>query len=394
MSIESFYADLHGFEEFRSFGASDCYAPLPESWWIVITDVENSTEAIEAGRYRDVNAIGAASIIALLNAVSPIKVPYQFGGDGSTLCIPESKLDAVRSALAATKAMARESFRLELRIGMVPVRELMDRGERVLVGKHLVNKNFEQAMFMGQGMTTAEQLVKSDMPGNPWLIDEERVVAEADFDGFQCRWQEIPSPHGEVVALLIQATAGSDQERESLYAELFDRFEAIYGALDSHHPVSEMMMRLAGSLKELATEIGVRTAGTGWLRRRTYGIYLRMRTAVGGWLMKGSISSAAQWWRRYKRNFIANSDHRKFDNALRMVVSGRAEQRIRFESYLKEQNEAGRLVYGIHTSHSSLATCLVRDFNSDHVHFLDAAEGGYALAAKQLKAQLADRASG
>jgi hypothetical protein len=39
-------------------------------------------------------------------------------------------------------------------------------------------------------------------------------------------------------------------------------------------------------------------------------------------------------------------------------------------------------------------TCLVRDYNTEHVHFLDAANGGYALAAKGMKAQLKQRREG
>jgi hypothetical protein len=38
-------------------------------------------------------------------------------------------------------------------------------------------------------------------------------------------------------------------------------------------------------------------------------------------------------------------------------------------------------------------TCYVRAYAADHVHFVDGADGGYALAAKQLKAQLRRRSA-
>ena len=33
-------------------------------------------------------------------------------------------------------------------------------------------------------------------------------------------------------------------------------------------------------------------------------------------------------------------------------------------------------------------TCAISAYQGDHVHFIDGADGGYALAAKQLKGQL------
>ena len=39
---------------------------------------------------------------------------------------------------------------------------------------------------------------------------------------------------------------------------------------------------------------------------------------------------------------------------------------------------------------AALMTCFVRSYQGNHVHFVDGSNGGYALAAKQLKAQLAE----
>jgi hypothetical protein len=37
-----------------------------------------------------------------------------------------------------------------------------------------------------------------------------------------------------------------------------------------------------------------------------------------------------------------------------------------------------------------LITCIVADYDKEHVHFLDGANGGYTIAAKELKRQLID----
>ena len=52
--------------------------------------------AIEAGRYKDVNVIGASIIISVLNAVGEVDLPYTFGGDGAALLVPESVLPDAR----------------------------------------------------------------------------------------------------------------------------------------------------------------------------------------------------------------------------------------------------------------------------------------------------------
>ncbi|MBZ0215664.1 MAG: DUF3095 domain-containing protein, partial [Fimbriimonadaceae bacterium] len=45
-----------------------------------------------------------------------------------------------------------------------------------------------------------------------------------------------------------------------------------------------------------------------------------------------------------------------------------------------------RLIYGLHVADSALMTCLVFNFEqSQHVHFIDAANGGFASAAIDFK---------
>ena len=85
---------------------------------------------------------------------------------------------------------------------------------------------------------------------------------------------------------------------------------------------------------------------------------------------------------------IANSDYRKFDEVLRMVLSGTAVQRQQLRDFLEKWRQDGTIVYGIHASKSALMTCLISDYAANHVHFLDGSSGGYALAAKEMKSQM------
>lgn len=74
---------------------------------------------------------------------------------------------------------------------------------------------------------------------------------------------------------------------------------------------------------------------------------------------------------------------------LRMVIDINHKQSAAIEKLLKEKYEAGLVFYGLHRSDNSLMTCFVDDVSEgQHIHFVDGSSGGYALAAKQLKAQI------
>lgn len=86
---------------------------------------------------------------------------------------------------------------------------------------------------------------------------------------------------------------------------------------------------------------------------------------------------------------MAHSDFRKFDGTLRMVIDGSAAHRERLSAFLEEKARRGELVYGLHCSPEALVTCMIFDqIGGDHMHFVDGADGGYALAAKDLKAKM------
>ena len=94
--------------------------------------------------------------------------------------------------------------------------------------------------------------------------------------------------------------------------------------------------------------------------------------------------------REYGKEMVSQTDFRKYEGMLRMVLDLMLEQADALEIVFERERAAGRLVCGFHRSDSALMTCLVFDLTSTaHVHFLDGADGGVALAARQLKEQIA-----
>jgi hypothetical protein len=72
-----------------------------------------------------------------------------------------------------------------------------------------------------------------------------------------------------------------------------------------------------------------------------------------------------------------------------MVLDVSEAQLAVVEAELERMRSEGHVAYGLHRAPSALITCYLRSYSGDHVHFVDGSDGGYALAARQLKAQLA-----
>ena len=105
LAMNDFYSKLRPVTDFSGIATLDYYAPVPGDWHVVIADVKGSTVAIGAGEYKAVNIIGVSVITSILNAAKPVEIPYIFGGDGATLCVPGSLVPAVRELLAKHKKL-------------------------------------------------------------------------------------------------------------------------------------------------------------------------------------------------------------------------------------------------------------------------------------------------
>jgi hypothetical protein len=377
----TFYQRIPPIKRLVDLTESANYLDVPGDWLIALCDVVNSTGAIEEGRYKDVNAIAAAAITAMLNETPDVEIPFVFGGDGATILIPPQIVHHAWHALLATQKVAAEAFNLKLRIGLVPVEEVRAAGLDLKVAKLFVSENYQQAIFAGGGVAYAEKLIKDPARGQHYLLD---VPGEytADFTGFECRWNKVPSKHGETLSLLVSASSNDPETRNRIYREVLTEIEAIYGDTATRNPISVRGLRLAFWPRAYEVESKIRYGGARPLKT----LRLAVLTNFARLWMRFNIAG----WGGYKPLFVATTDHEKFDDMLRMTISGSADCRQRLASYLDKKRKRGELFYGMHTASYALVTCIIFNYFGRQVHFVDGADGGYAMAAKAMKEQMAE----
>lgn len=383
-----FYRALPALTSFAEAAQGRLQADLPPDWWIVVADVAGSTLAVETGAYKDVNTVGVACIAAVMNVDRSLELPYVFGGDGATFAIPERLRDAVLPALRAAQQLARQAFNLHLRVGLVRVSALVAQGHWVRLGKLRISPHVTQPVLYGRGWEEAERRLKSAEAAGVLRVKEEDGPATGSFEGFECRWQGVPSFNGHKLALLVTATAADAQTNLHTYGQVLRQIEAIYGDVAQYHPLRVDRLRLALRPRFLAQELRVHTQGQPPLQRLGHLASMVLRNLAGRLLFALGRDTESVRWSRYREELVQNSDFRKFDGMLRMVIDGSDAQAAQLEQWLELEWRAGRLAYGTHKSSQALLTCIVQSYNGQHQHFVDGSEGGYALAARQLKQRL------
>jgi hypothetical protein len=386
---ERFYADLPATIDFGAVADLEAYTPVPADWSVLLTDVIGSTDAVKRGRYKDVNLIGAGSIAAVLNAVPELSLPYVFGGDGASLVVPPRVVEPGRKALLALAAVAGQQFGLDLRVGVVPVKALLRRGAKIGVRKLQLSPGNDLALFSGQGLEVADQLVKDRDPDNPFVTEPSSGDLLPDLAGLTCRWEPLRARQGVSLTVMLRGTS-SDQSDQT--AVLRDTLAAIRAILrddlaPTASPAHSDNLRFRWPPRRLWSEAKATSPkGRRWWRLGTLAVEAMLQGVAERFEMRLGPYDAP----RYRTELRANTDFRKYDGLLRLVLDVSPAQADALEAHLQAEHSVGRVVYGTHRADSALMTCLVFSLEqSRHIHFIDGADGGFALAAQAYKKQLA-----
>ncbi|MGQ9613614.1 MAG: DUF3095 domain-containing protein [Chloroflexus sp.] len=387
MTID-FFARLPTMSRFGEIADLKAYQPLPADWTVFTCDVRGSTRAVAEGRYKEVNMIGAATITAALNVAGEIEVPFVFGGDGASIAVPPILVETTAQALSAVSALSQQAFNLELRVGAVPVTAITNAGYQVLVGRLALTQHVAQAVFSGGGISYAEQLIKDEACAEECLIQPGDADA-ANLSGLECRWDTIPPAHGAALCLIVRANLRLDPTSSmTVYRSIIEAIEQLYGGDQAYHPLHYTMMQASARPGALWSEARLR-GGDGRLAQLRYWAQIYgMNLGVRGYRWLQRLRGEDPWWDRYRQHVTTAADYRKYDDALRMIISGPDERHDQLLELLHSRFSAGDLVFGAHRSPEVMLTCLVFERMGRQIHFVDGADGGFTLAARDLKQRL------
>lgn len=390
MSTSEFYHELSACADFAAAVTGACFAPVPPDWLVIATDVVDSTVAVEEGRYKDVTVAGAISTISIANITGGLNFPFFFGGDGMVFLVPPRFRDEVLSVLADVQQMVRYISGLTLRAGVMDVADLIARGADLSVGKVRVTDRYTQAVAAGDALDLMDRLLKAEDPAvaRPPAAPPEDGP-RANVRGFSCRWQDIPSRHGETMSLIVEQSGTSGDGTPGL--------QAAHTAISSiarpeeTHPLSVEAQFTTAQREVAGSEASYRSRGRAGLRS----LLLRLRIGVEVAAVRIALATGlplrgeGKLLRDVRQHNIRNADVYKMDGTLKMILSLSRPQREALVSRLAELHAEGAIRYGWHVSDRAIMTCLIHTNHSDEVHFVDAADGGYAIAARMLKAQRA-----
>jgi hypothetical protein len=377
---DTFYGRIRVFRGFSSLMDPALYSALPDDWSIGVADIVESTKAIAEARYKAVNMAGASVIAAVANALEGREFPFVFGGDGASFAVSPDDVARTRDALAATAIWVEESLNLMMRVALVPVAAIRAQGLDVRVARFGPSPNLSYAMFSGGGLGWAETAMKR----GEFAVPAAAPGTQPDLTGLSCRFEEIPSVRGLILSVLVVPARGADPLAFRKLIE--DVIALVERSPDAGRPVPPGGPPLRWP--PAGADFEARAARGGSLLKRRAAVltftlfaYLIMRfgISVGGFVPK-----------TYVRQVVENSDFRKYDDGLRMILDCSSELEAALTRRLTLAASAGVVRYGLHRQDAAMMTCFTPSaLRSDHVHFIDGARGGYASAATALKAMAA-----
>ena len=377
-STQAFYGALPVAPDFAAAVELDRYTALPDDWRLGLADVATSTEAVRAGRYKAVNTAGAAVISAVSNALGTLSFPFVFTGDGASFAVGPGEADRAEAALGATVRWVGTELGLTLRGATVPVGRLRAAGADLRIARVAASPDVDYAMFAGGGHDWAERELKAGRlppaaasPG-----------ARPDLTGLTCRFRPVPTRQGVILSVIVKSRG--PERAAAFVAACGDVLALAHGAPDGGHPLPAGGPPRPWPPDGLDIEARLHRAAGGSLAAS------RLRTAARALLATAVLRSGRAVGGvvpdTYGRQIAGNSDFRKFDDGLMMTIDCPQAIADAIAERLAAGEAEGALRFGLHRQSEALVTCIVPSARrADHVHFVDGASGGYAVAAEALK---------
>ena len=375
-----FYANLpvHQQSVAELIGCASLFQPVPDDWFVVLTDIQGSSENVRRGNQQQINLVASGSVIAALNIAheAQIEIPFFFGGDGATVLAPASIHDQLLNALAEHQANTAKNFGLMLRLGSVAVSDLHAANQSLAIAKAARCPAFSVPLILGNGLSFAEDKIKSE---NDASTNEGNLAHELNLEGMECRWDTVSPPGDAEEVVCLLAVSNSEEQMSTNFQTVLKSIEEIYGDRQQRNPISQEKLALKPSLRRITTEMRCKTGGFDW----HYLLENWFRTLIGP-----SYFRYTEEGRANVASLPDLADTLVMDGRVNTVISGSPDQRMRLIAELNRLENSGSVTFGYDVSKASVMSCYVRDRNDQHIHFVDGENGGYTNAATMLKAKL------
>lgn len=367
------YTSLQSYSNFNDTFKKENYKKIPDDWFVIITDIESSTQWVRKGMYKEINTIGAACISSVKNMNK--NIPFVFGGDGASFVLPKENKEEILKQLIKVKNSALNNYNFNLRIGCVPVKELSKKKQNIYIAKFKLSNKEYLAKFMGGGVSYADSLIKE----NKKYQITSSIKETYNFKNLSCRWNPIRSQKGYILTLIVKA---NDIDH---YKKISNKINKVVDLSDQKfNPIKINHMNYKGLRKMIKDEKGYESD------KYSISNLLRILEIFFCFLFFNKlINFLPNSLKKYSQSMARYSDYRKFDDLLRMVIDCSQEEVNKIKSILKTTEDIN---YGYHLSDTALMTCLVESINDGgHIHFIDGNNGGYTIAASYLKEQIKNK---
>lgn len=380
---EDEYTRLPEFTTFRE-GLTEGSFRVPSNWAVAVTDVIDSTAAVRNGKYKNVNTAGALPIIAISRLYGTLKRPFVFGGDGMTYLIDPDHVEETKTLLSRIIRDIETFFDIRIRAAVIPVSRVRAAGGDITVSKMRVSPQYLQAFFQGNGLSIAEEVLKHPRPeDSSFFLRKAEDQEPVNYQGFSCRWQDIPSTRGVTAALIVAPRAGDP-------LAILDNIEEILGSSDDYHPLDIRAMKVGGRKSSWQVEYLVKNSGKKNLAYR-FGLVkgtLLIAAVKIATALKLKVGYAIYRLGEIREQNKENADFRKFDGSLKIIFSAPGHLVDELQHRLHLLFEKGLLYYGLHRASGAHMTCIATVEAGDDLHFVDATDGGYSFAAAHMKNQM------
>ncbi len=372
----NFFGALPVVPGFLSLTDGQNYHPLPDDWIVLITDIATSRAEIQRGNYKAVNMVGASIIAAIKNITEDEAFPFVFGGDGATLALPGSYEASAESVAASLVHWAQEEFGMTLRAGIAKVSTIRAAGLDVRVAKYAASSAVSYAAFAGGGVRWLEARVKS----GEVAVDSSTARGAPNLDGLSCRWSNVTSSNGSIVSLVLEPSANTIEPDFVEVAETVLR--KVYATEANATPMPEDGPGVQFPPPGMTIEARASRAGGSTALRY---LQLAVQNLFAWFLFRTGVKVGSFDPTHYARQTGQNTDHRKFEDGLKITLDCDDDMVAWLKSFLARSKSEGKVRFGLQVQSEALLTCIVPSpFEDNHIHFVDGANGGYAAAASML----------